>query len=118
VTSRWLSEQSQPSNVVSTRAQLRQAAFEDMEDIKRAQMFVRWADPEYFLNKKTAPRHLLSASRFFEQGFATALGKRIYVIGGVDESGKTQPVFDELSNVSHVSNFAEFVRMLTLVEGN
>jgi hypothetical protein len=62
------------------------------------------------------PKHLLSASRFVEQGYAMALGKRIYVVGGLDESGKTQPFFDELASVTHVKDFAEFVQMLTLVE--
>ena len=116
VTSRWLSEDSQPSNLIPTKARLPQAAIEDLEDVRRASMYVRWADPAYFLNRQTVPRHLLSASRFVEQGYATALGKRVYIVGGLDDSGKTQPVFDELQNITHVKDFAEFVQYLTLVE--
>src|SRR5207245_3010865 len=102
VNSRWVHEEGD-----STPAGLKEAAYRDMEDLRDADTFVRYSDPQYG-SKDKVDSSLLSGARMVEMGAALALGKTCYTVGG------HQPVFDYLPSVIHVESTDELVRLLKL----
>lgn len=80
-------------------------AVRDVEDIDRAEVLVRFTDPECRINDGlptgTAPAYLMTGSRMWETGYAYAKGKQIIVVGG------KQNIFDNLSAIQHVDNIEE-----------
>jgi hypothetical protein len=98
-TSTWVTRAD--GDLVLTPAGRESIAMEDIRDIDRAQAIVKFNDSAYHSNKKNAPRHLLSAARAFEFGWAASRGKRLFAVGGFE-----QGIFDSLPNVTHLTDFA------------
>lgn len=107
ITARWLNEPLQPKGS-SVKKWRRETAMIDIDDIKSADMLVRFSDAETMHKHKKVDKALLSAARLFETGYAYALGKPIVVVGG------EQNVFDFLPNIVHVKNVEALKRYLSL----
>lgn len=108
ITSRWLYEQ--PAPVGQDREQhLRETAFIDVQDVRKADILVRFTDSK-FIRQEMVPGHLLSAARMFEFGLAWAEGIPVVVVGGI------QNVFDRLPNVVHLPNKEALVKFLSIKE--
>lgn len=105
VTSRWLYE----DQTTGTRKRLRQCAIVDVTDVRASDVFVRFSDD---LSSPTVPSSLATGSRMFEMGLAWSEGIPIVVVGG------HQPVFDYLSNITHLKDEAELIRYLSSEEIN
>jgi hypothetical protein len=84
-----------------------QIAMEDLHDIDRAEAIVKFNDEVYNSSRINVPRHLLSAARAFEFGWAASRGKRLFAVGGFE-----QGIFDSLPNVCHLKDFAALVHHL------
>jgi len=95
ITSRWLDQPTTDNR--ASESFLRDMAWRDLADLRRAEIFVRFSDPEYF-GSDPCDSKLLSGARFWETGFAFANGKRIIVVGG------RQNVFDRLDRVLHLAD--------------
>jgi nucleoside 2-deoxyribosyltransferase len=102
ITSNWLTEEAD-MHPGSKERSLRERAYIDLQDIDRADVFVRFADVP---RTRQVPRALISGARMFEMGYAKAKGKTLFVVGG------KQHVFDRLADVIHVKNADALVRLL------
>jgi len=102
ITSRWL----------YVKKERLENAFMDVEDIRRADVLVRFTDtikniPTYIISENVyAPIRYLSGARHFETGLAWERGIPIIVVGG------KQNIFDELPNIRHVQNVNELEEVL------
>ena len=107
ITSNWLSEEKAQQTGAKEKF-LRDRAYLDLEDVARADAIVRFTDPE-FLDKTTelAPKALMSGARMVEFGYAKALGKTLYVVGG------KQNVFDRLDGIVHLKDVDELCHVLS-----
>jgi hypothetical protein len=100
VTSRWL----------YIKKERLENAFIDAEDVRRADMLVRFTDnnPPIVMagGGEWVPRSLISGGRHFETGLAWERGIPIIVVGG------KQNIFDEFPNIRHVQNVNELEEIL------
>jgi len=103
ITSRWL----------DVKKERLENAFMDVEDVRRADILVRFTDPvRYSLvtmtvnNEPHVPARLISGARHFETGLAWERGIPIIVVGG------KQNIFDEFPNITHVSSVSELEKVL------
>jgi len=104
ITSRWLKEPTVlGSKIVRGNRFRRRRAQEDVDDVLRADMLVRFSDD---LSGATVPAKLATGSRMFEQGLAYAKGKRIVIVGG------PQPIFDYLPEMTHLRHLDELKNYL------
>ena len=87
---------------------MRRISTDDAADVKRCDTFIRWTDNEAKGTAELISRRLLSGGKLEETGMALAWGKRVIVVGGF------QNIFDRLSVVQHVKDFAELVQTLEL----
>ena len=92
VTSRWLTN---TPGVIKGKRNRMEDAFMDVEDLRRADLLVRFSDD---LTKERIPSRLGSGARMFEFGMAWERGMPIVVVGG------RQNIFDSLPNVTHVTD--------------
>ena len=116
ITSNWLTEEA-GMNTGAREKFLRDRAYIDLADVDRADILVRFTDPEYLetdvyeayttLLRNPVPRKLLSAARMVEMGYALAKGKTVIVIGG------KQNVFDRVASVVHLDTVDDLVRYLS-----
>jgi hypothetical protein len=90
-TSRWLHEDQSVHTKGSRPKFLNRCALTDIEDVRRAEVFVRFSDAEEMKFPLVRSR-LATGARHFEMGLAWALGRPIIVIGG------RQHVFDWLED--------------------
>lgn len=100
VTSNWLAELADTPvdpDFLRSRAEI------DLADIDRADCLVRFSD---VVLGSRVHISLLSCARMFEFGYAHRSGKRLYVVGGV------QNIFDQLSSVIHVKTVNELYQRL------
>lgn len=102
VTSRWLEETPPPNH--NREKFFRECAFLDVEDVKRANMLVRFADD---LRGSIVPANLATGARMFETGLAWSLGIPIVVVGGY------QNVFDYLPSIIHLKDVDALIRYLS-----
>lgn len=100
VNSRWLKEE---PHVPYTKAFRRQRAQEDVQDVRRADVLVRFTDD---LSGSTVPSRLATGARMFEMGLAYERKIPIIVVGGI------QPIFDHLPEVRHVKSIVSLKRLL------
>jgi hypothetical protein len=99
ITARWLWEPTVlGSKIVRGNRFRRRRAQEDVADVRKADILVRFSDD---LSGATVPAKLATGSRMFEQGLAYAEGKRIVVVGG------NQPIFDYLPEIVHLRHVDE-----------
>lgn len=106
VTSNWLAEEKAQQTGAKEKF-LRDRAYLDLNDVARADAIVRFSDPEFFDAAENAPRALVSGARFVEFGYAKALGKTLYVVGG------KQNVFDRLDGIVHLKDVDELCQVLS-----
>lgn len=107
VTSNWLTEEKAQQTGAKEKF-LRDRAYLDLEDVARADAIVRFTDPEVFdFSLTPIPRALLSGARMVEFGYAKALGKTLYVVGG------KQNVFDRLDGIVHLKDVDELCHVLS-----
>lgn len=104
---RWLKEKPLPLH--GREKFHRENAINDLHDIRDCDYLVRFADD---LSGGFVPSHLATGARMFEMGYAHALGRTCYVVGG------TQMIFDRLANIRHVKDVEELKRELNPVEVN
>lgn len=104
VTSRWLT---------ADQETLAEAGAMDAADLKRADAILLFNDPEYFADKKTVSRGLLSCARMVELGMALAWRKQIFVVGP-----DRQNAFQYLPQVGHFATFEHLVEWLGVWYGN
>lgn len=109
VTSRWLFEEQGMKHGNCRRKYMMRCAFTDLEDVRAADMIVRFSDD---LMPISIPSHLATGARHFETGYAFALGKPIIVVGG------HQNVFDFISSVVHLKDARELINYLNPEEIN
>lgn len=100
-TSRWLYEPT--SSIKKGDGFRRRRAQEDVQDVLKADMLVRFSDD---LSGRTVPAKLATGSRMFEMGLAYRAGKKIVVCGG------HQPIFDYLPGITHVRHLGELKTFL------
>ena len=101
VTSRWIKE--------NPRATRLQRALYDVEDLKSANVFVRYSDAtidELHVEEKFMPAKLVTGARHTEMVMALMLGIPTIVIGG------PQNVFDFLPQVKHFHNTEQMLDYL------
>jgi hypothetical protein len=99
ITSRWLHEPTVLGHkIVRGNTFRRRRAQEDVADVRKAEMLVRFSDD---LSGPTVPATLATGSRMFEMGLAYAEGKKVVVVGG------TQPIFDYLPRIVHLRHVDE-----------
>lgn len=103
VTSRWLDERG-PAIVQDKAKYRRETAFIDIQDVRRADMLIRFTDN---LTSETIPSHLGTGARMFEFGLAWGAGIPVVVVGG------TQNVFDMLPNLVHLKDLNELLEFLS-----
>lgn len=104
ITARWLREPTVlGSKIVRGNRFRRRRAQEDVADVLRADMLVRFSDD---LSGSTVPAKLATGSRMFEMGLAYAKGKQIVVVGGY------QPIFDYLPGIVHLRHVDELKHYL------
>jgi len=102
ITSRWL-------YILKERLE---NAFMDVEDVRRANMLVRFTDNftnterEVVNGKNYVPAKFISGARHFETGLAWERGIPIVVVGG------KQNIFDEFPNIRHVDTIEELESIL------
>jgi len=102
ITSRWL-------HILKERLE---NAFMDIEDVRRADMLVRFTDNftntarEVVNGKDYVPAKFISGARHFETGLAWERGIPIVVVGG------KQNIFDEFPNIRHVDTIEELEAIL------
>ncbi len=107
VTSQWLTEEKAQQTGAMEKF-LRDRAYLDLNDVARADALVRFTDSEAL--DKTGDSfsvNLLSGARMVEFGYAKALGKTLYVVGG------KQNVFDRLGDVIHLKDVDELCHVLS-----
>lgn len=92
VDARWLFEE---VPVEYNEAFRRERARMDVEDVRAADILVRFTDD---LTKPTVPSGLATGARMFEMGLAYQMNKPIIVVGG------HQPIFDYLPEIQHLLN--------------
>jgi hypothetical protein len=90
-TSRWLNEDQSIHTKGSRPKFLERCALTDIEDVRRADVFVRFSDAEE-MSFPLVASHLATGARHFEMGLAWALRHQILVVGG------RQHVFDWLQD--------------------
>lgn len=95
VTSRWL----------HVKKERLENAFMDVEDVRRADILVRFTDN---ISSNLVPTRLISGARHFETGLAWERGIPIIVVGG------HQNIFDEFPNITHVDSVDELEEVLGL----
>jgi nucleoside 2-deoxyribosyltransferase len=95
ITSRWLTN---PYKTSKTDEQYRGNALEDIEDIRRSDVFVMF-NPKEAHNTGTGGRH-------FETGCAWALNKPVFLVG------EKENVFHRLPEIQIVADFEELTRRL------
>lgn len=98
ITSRWLQQRKSIIPGTHTDVFRRNRAVEDLADVRRADVLVRFTDD---LSEPTVPSRLATGSRMFEMGVAYERKMRVFVVGGY------QPVFDYLPKVTHVRHLDE-----------
>lgn len=98
ITSKWLYQTK--SDHAASEKFLREVAERDLEDMRRADIFVRISDPEYSRSEPVNPK-LLSGARMWESGYAFSLGKTVIVVNG------PQCIFDRLPGVIHLKDAQE-----------
>lgn len=103
VTSRWLTEQKDRPTESNKAAYLALRAQEDLDDIDKADVLVRFSDD---LSRPTVSSHLATGSRMGEMLWAMAKDKPVVVVGG------HQCIFDYLPKVFHVKNVQELMLIL------
>lgn len=108
IVSRWLNE-NQSIHTSTKDKFLRECAFTDVNDVKLADVIVRFADD---LSTESIPSHLGTGARHFEMGLAFALGKPLIVVG------KRQNIFDFLPHVTVLKDMSALIRHLSLEEIN
>lgn len=108
VTSRWLYEKG-PENPKDRQWYRRETAFQDIQDVRAADILVRFTDD---LTAESIPSKLGSCARMFEFGMAWERGIPVVVVGG------KQNIFDELSNVIHLPTVQELFKFLGSRETN
>jgi nucleoside 2-deoxyribosyltransferase len=101
VTSRWL--ENTPA-VLKNRREKMQDAFMDVNDLREADILVRFTDD--FQGQEYIPAKLGSGARMFEFGMAWERGMPVIVVGGI------QNVFDNLPNIRHVKDVEELKKHL------
>ncbi len=122
VTSNWLTEE----KAMQTGARekfLRDRAYLDLNDVARADAIVRFTDDLSVFNLFafkdsqfdlteiiTRLKALTSGARHVEFGYAKALGKTLYVVGG------KQNVFDRLDGIVHLKDVDELCQVLSQEE--
>lgn len=106
ITSRWL-EESYSLKGYGKHRFARECAYTDLEDVKRADIVVRFSDD---LSGDLIPSKLGTGARMVEFGYALALGKTLIVVSGI------QNVFDFLPQVVHLKDTNELIRYLSLEE--
>ena len=99
VNSRWLKEE---PHVPYTKAFRRQRAQEDVQDVRRADVLVRFTDD---LSGSTVPSRLATGARMFEMGLAYERKIPIIVVEGTAH-------FDHLPEVRHVKSIVSLKRLL------
>lgn len=113
ITSRWLYEVPAPTGKNRER-HLRETAFIDIQDVRKADLLVRFTDEitqlGYEGSTPIARVELLSGARMFEFGLAWGAGIPIIVVGGM------QNMFDRLINVTHLPDKEAFVKFLSTKE--
>lgn len=98
-TSRWLHEPTVlGGRVVRGEAFRRKRALEDLHDVRKASVLVRFTDD---LSGDTVPAKLATGSRMFEMGIAYERKNKVVVVSG------HQPIFDYLPKVVHVRHLDE-----------
>lgn len=99
ITSRWLHEPTVFGNKVARNdAFRRRRAIEDLHDVRKATVLVRFTDD---LSSSFVPSKLATGSRMFEMGVAYERGNRVVVVGG------HQPIFDYLPKIVHARHLDE-----------
>jgi hypothetical protein len=98
ITSRWLQERKRIIPGSHTDAFRSRRAQEDVADVRRADVLVRFTDD---LSKPTVPSRLATGSRMFEMGVAYERKMPVVVVGGF------QPIFDYLPKIVHVRTLDE-----------
>lgn len=113
ITSRWLYEKPAPVGQDRER-HLRETAFIDIEDVRRADILVRFTDEitqlGYDSNTPIARVGLVSGARMFEFGLAWSEGIPVVVVGGI------QNVFDRLPNVVHLPDKEALLKFMSTKE--
>jgi hypothetical protein len=108
ITSRWLIEK-EATNPKDWERHRRETAFIDVQDVRAADILVRFTDPIAQL-KGVAPAGLVTGARMFEFGLAWGAGIPIVVVGGM------QNVFDYLPNVTHLPDVTALKIFLSSTE--
>lgn len=103
VTSRWLYEKG-PENPKDRQWYRRETAFQDIQDVRAADILVRFTDD---LTSETIPSKLGSCARMFEFGMAWERGIPVVTVGG------TQNVFDSLPNIVHLPDVESLKKFLS-----
>jgi nucleoside 2-deoxyribosyltransferase len=106
VTSNWLTEEKAQQTGAMEKF-LRDRAYLDLNDVACADAIVRFTDPEFIAKAAYVATSLASGARHFEMGYAKALGKTMYVVGG------KQNVFDRLDGVVHLKDVDELCQVLS-----
>ena len=95
ITSRWLEEDPAPIGKRSRDHFKVETAQKDADDVHAADTVIRFSDD---LSTPTVPSLWCTCSRMEETGMAYAWGKKIIIVGGV------QNIFDNLPERVHVKN--------------
>lgn len=103
VTSVWFGESDDEPD-----QKLVENALTDLRTIRECDVFVRFTNSLDGL--PFVPNTWATGGKDFEMGYAYALGKPIYVVGG------RQNIFDRLPNLIHVKDEAALLRLLSPVE--
>jgi hypothetical protein len=99
ITSRWLREPTMfEAKKYRDEKFRRRRAQEDVVDVRRASMIVRFTDD---LSGPTVPAKLATGARMFEMGMAYERGNKVVIVGGY------QPIFDYLPGVIHLRHIDE-----------
>lgn len=108
VTGHWFDKPEGVTDTTVTNKYLIDCAIADIRAIREADYFVRFPND---LHGSTYVRSdLATAGKDFETGYAFALGKPIFVVGG------KQNIFDRLPNMVHVKDEAALLRALNPIE--
>jgi len=108
ITSRWLREPTMfDAKKYRGESFRRRRAQEDVADVRRADMLVRFTDD---LSGSMVPAKLATGARMFEMGMAYERGKRIVVVAGY------QPIFDYLPGIIHLRHLGELKSYLAGVQ--
>lgn len=105
ITSRWL----------HVKKERLENAFMDVEDVRRADILVRFTDNYGSIPMMNShghdwvPARFISGARHFETGLAWERGIPIIVVGG------KQNIFDEFPNITHVDSVDELEKVLGII---